>query len=782
MSNRLILALAACWLFLLACVTWFVLDPLKYALVGPVLRARVRPSLAQILAMAIAHIGVAGVLLLLAVAVIGLILIAMEWRSQLLSRMISKGGAYSAALMFCVVLWLGHSYFVPGHLLMGDLGTHITLVALRSAAILSGHDPNWTNWQDFGQPIPSYYSPTTFLPASWIALLVGDPTVATKIFLFLAHALSGLAAWWLARRLGARPMGAFIAAIGYAGSFAHLHLILHRGTVPQALTVALLPFAFGCLHLVLRERRFLSFAWGGLVLGSVALLVNYTPFGVVAGLCFVLYAALWLFSGKTPWSRLWPLASAGLLALALASVVLVPAMLAARDNPELSPQRLIDFVIPDATYFNHLLMWRAWRTNFGHDSSAYLGISLVVLAVVGAVAALRTAGRERMTAAGLCLILLLSLFLRGDYLRAIILTLMPLTILAGAGADWLLDRFPNRHSLAAIIAGLLLLDLGSTAVQPLARTDLGGLDRAGRALAAAKPQMRTLEGSSAGGQFMATRNGGAGILQLYPSEFVSGGYVQFARSTTAFGALAGRMAENDLADTGRLRPDTRELLCGLRVGRIIGLDRGTVGLPAYPDTVKEPSLGRVIPLRCAYSVIFAPALVHAAPVVLQVPGNPDSIARDADIEKPRADIDLILSAMAVDPATGIARHILSPDAGAPVKASQASVPISLPRMRSYEVGADRVRAVLATPGAGFHPPSPGLVSPADRARERPFRSDMVRCHGADGAAGSSRPGDDRSDTWTGGRAGAGDGDFDGGSAAAFVVDGWRAAFSAGRNS
>src|ERR1700733_1767601 len=205
-------------------VTYMVIDPLKYPLAAALRQPGEVAGVSGLIRLVLGQVSPSMLVLLLAAGLLGMAVIAVEWRTAGLSQAIMSGAPAGWVVFLAALFWFGHAYLVPGHLLMGDLGNHIALVALRLQALLGGHDPYWNNFQYLGQPLPEFYAPTTFWPITLIALAFHDPTLGTKLFLLLAHFGSGLAAYALAREYGVRRPGAWMAGLIYAGSFAHLHL------------------------------------------------------------------------------------------------------------------------------------------------------------------------------------------------------------------------------------------------------------------------------------------------------------------------------------------------------------------------------------------------------------------------------------------------------------------------------------------------------------------------------------------------------------------------------
>ena len=678
----------------MACVTYVVLDQLKYPIVAALQRKVGAPGLSDVVALVLNQLSIGMLVLLLVAGLLVCAVILVEWRTAGLSRAIVSTGSARWIVFLAALFWFGHAYLVPGHLLMGDFGNHIALVALRLRALRGGLDPYWNNFQFLGQPVPEFYSPTTFWPITLIGLTVHDPTLATKIFLLLVHMGSGLAAYALAREYGLRRVSAWFSGLIYAGSFAHLHLILYRGTVPNALSVAILPLTFLFLHQCLtRDRPGLGTTLG-LAVMSACLLMNYAPFGVVAGLFMATYVAAMLLSGAARWQHLLRLAGAAVAAVALSAWVLLPAMLASRENAAIAVDHVLYLGLPSAEVLNHLFVWRAWRTNYGHDSSAYLGIVAVALAGFGLWLATKRAGigmppgQRRLTWV-MALLGLLSLVIHGDFLRGIIYTLLSLAILAGIGAEAVLARFAAYRSVPALLAGLLLLDLGPTAIQPLARTDLSQVDAAGAYLAQPEQAGRTLEGTVDNGRFEASVGGGAGLLQLYPAEFVVGGYLQLAGPAQNFAELAAELVEADLRSHKELGSEATSLLCQLRVRRIVAVNRTSMGLPPDIPAREDGPLGRVITPACPYDVVFS--------ATAAVVGHG---AADA-----RAVLERAAARMHLAPASGVADCLLISDPIQPAASGRAhddaAPAVGRFAVSRYQVNSDRVRVALVSDRPGF---------------------------------------------------------------------------------
>ena len=132
----------------------------------------------------------------------------------------------------------------------------------------------------------------------------------------------------------------------------------------------------------------------------------------------------------------------------------------------------------------HLIEWRNTSATGGTDYWAYLGLTTVLLAPLGAWAALTgRLGEERQRLALSVLpCLVLCFFLSNPNVRDVIFIFFFIGILAACGMEQVarIDRSAGRLVLVASVA--VLLDLSSAAIQPVARTDKQFFLDAGRYL------------------------------------------------------------------------------------------------------------------------------------------------------------------------------------------------------------------------------------------------------------------------------------------------------------
>jgi hypothetical protein len=191
-----------------------------------------------------------------------------------------------------------------------------------------------------GIPYPDTYPPLLH----WIVALAAttgrvSPALAYHAVTAAVYALAPAALFWAAWRLGASRAAAFVAALGYSlispacflsrqlradagGWFGPRRLValLRYGEGPHLLSLLLLPFAVGMLHVALEKRKPLYYFGAALALAAVALSNWLGSFALALMVCAYLLAR---------WDRQWVTAAAlGCWAYAIAMPWLAPSTIA----------------------------------------------------------------------------------------------------------------------------------------------------------------------------------------------------------------------------------------------------------------------------------------------------------------------------------------------------------------------------------------------------------------------------------------------------------------------
>jgi hypothetical protein len=609
---RSILALDAA-LLAGALLAWFVLDPLKYPIAehlgrGGDLRGALSVALRESSPLA----------WLLAPSALGLLLLVARWeiRGRELSRaLVADRGRSHAVLLAGVLLWLGHSYLYPGHLLAGDSGAHVVRVAHLARALGEGQLPSWSNYQYLGSPFLQFTGPLLFWLSAPLALVLGDPDAGTKLVLFGLFVLGGFAFYRLCRDLGLSRAASLLGAVAYSGSFAHLHVVLIKGNLPQAIVLAALPLALLFMDRVGRDSRLFSPSWAGLAIGLAALVWNHQPTALIAGLFLAVFALGGFLGGRYRWARLVPLATAALAGAVLSLAAVIPILAERKYVAIHEDPALVFWVRPDLDLVKKLLAWSFTRTGTGFSNAAYLGLSVVALVLAGV---LRLRRRDRSGLGALTLTTLacglLSLILRGQHVREILFILFFASLAAALGADFLLAGRREAGHLPALAFALVLVDLSSTSVQPLARADKDYLDEAGSYLAETSPTGRVLLVSNWDDGLEASVGMNSSPLFYSKVPDLVGPHPMTATRAHNYLAVVIKAAERDLKERGELSLFSRQMLSMFHASYLVADSGRGMGFPPEITAArKEGPLGRAIVLPRATPVVFSPRLAVLLP-------------------------------------------------------------------------------------------------------------------------------------------------------------------------
>jgi hypothetical protein len=591
-------------LLAVALVTFLVLDPLKYTVIGA-LRAGTPPrGLPSIL---LGQLTPVQWLLIVSLPALLFLALAIERRAAPLSWLLGEAREGTVVLtLLLVAAWFAHSYWVPGYLLAGDSGEHVARVAHFMQAARDHTLIFWDPTAYEGNPFLQFTGPLFFWLGGVAGLIAGDATIGTKAVLFLLHIAAGLGFYGLMRALGRTPGAAFIAALAYTGAFAHIHTLLYRGEFPQALVLAFLPLLFWSAERLMAAPRIGGGAWLGLSATLAAFLYAHQTTALYAGLYLTLFV---LMRGGLR-GAFAALATAVIAALVLALPAYLPIMVEQRGVVMGSGLWWPHLAWPGLAYFDDLLIWRDFATSHGAVSAAYVGISTVLLALV----AIFGSGAQRPRSFWFTLIALpLSVVVKGSFVRDIMVTLFLLAWLASFGAEHLLARWRWRHAPALIVL-LLLLDLGPTAIQPQARTDKAYLDAAGAYLEGEAPSQRVASMFVEDGGLVPDIGPSATPIFFHAVPGLHGPHNSGATIAHNYLGAIGARAASDLNRDGRLSPGSETLLRWLDVHRIIGVGRLAMGLPnRVADATVEGPLGRTLVLRDAAPVRAAGRLVERDP-------------------------------------------------------------------------------------------------------------------------------------------------------------------------
>jgi hypothetical protein len=680
--------------------------------------------------------GIWDVVCALVVIASAFVAVRQEVRDRTFSRFFATAPRGSFVIAVSILLaWLGHAYFFPGVLLGGDTGTHIARFLEVRRGLEQGVLPQWTNYQYLGSPLLGFTGPLTYVVGGGLDYFVQDAVLTAKLLLFVLHLLGGWLCYALLRRLGLSPFGAAIGALGFAGSFAHLHLFFYRGVFPQAFTICFFLAVFLTAEGLMRPGRLSWPDWAGFALATGGLIINHQPHAPFVAVYLMLFGAVSIATGRWQVRALPRLVTAGVLGVAISTIAVLPILVEAKWVMIAPGSAMFSLHVPTARRLLDLVMWRNDRTTWGTDYWAYLGIVLVGLAVVGIAAAVRdrcASDRGRLVLVVLpCLGL--SFFLANPVVRDIMFLLFFVAVLGAVGADALREWLASRPRTSLVIMLALLLDLSSTAIQPVARNDKQFLIDAGRYLETNAPNQRVMQiGIDAAGDPDADIGPDAGPIDYYSTvQRIAGHHNMAATLVHNYAETAVKMAEADLRRDGALSRQSAGLLALFNVSRILCSTSTANGCPdRFVARVPEGPLGGVVRIPNATPVLFSRCLravpMHPEldkPLVWEDSFRPDTpmvTALDAYL---RGYIDELAPDWPAREAACLPVSAV-PAGGLDLGASGSWHP----KLDAYAVSLDKVTVVVTTDAPGYvqlsHPWFPGNAVRVNGAVVTPMESPL----------------------------------------------------------
>lgn len=674
---------------------------------------------------------------LLALSVAGCaVLVWREWRARDASRFISTATPWQYLVVLVILLaWLGQCYLFPGVLLGGDTGTHIARFLEVRRAFTAGMFPGWTNFEYLGSPLLGFTGPLTYVVGGALDVLIRDPVVTAKTVLFTLQIASGLAFYWLLRRLAFRPIVALTAALGFAGCFASLHLFLYRGTYPVAFTILFFVALFAAAEGLMRSARCRALDWLVFCGATAGLIINHQPHALFAAFYFLIYGAGRI--GRRQWQvRALPrVITAGLVGVGMSLCAVIP-VIAEADWVMIVPGNAVFHIgTPTPHRLLDLILWRNTRTTWGIDYWAYLGITIVVLAGIGTWAALtgRSAEDRRGLVESVLPCLFFCLFLYNPVVRDVIFIIFFVGILAACGMEYLATKAQPTGRLLLIVCVAVLVDLSSTAIQPVARTDKQFLVDEGRYLEQAAPNQRMVQMHVVGNTVEADIGPDAGPMSAYATvQRVAGTHNMAATRVHNYAETAVELAAQDLQHDDTLSEVSIELLSLLNAARVVCDTPVGNGCPdRFYTATPEGPLGRVIHVGSASPVWFSRSVTLLTPAPrLDKPmiWQHDWTDQSRQIQAIEAFIDRYLKTAQIDidshQATTLPVRSLPTLPGAAPGEDSAWHP----RLLRYQVSEQTVRLAIESDRAGYvqlaHPWFPGLRVTVNGVAVQPLRGSL----------------------------------------------------------
>lgn len=395
-------------------------------------------------------------------------------------------GIHPAIIFLTLVLVFFGKVLIPlgGNFIggMDVLNYHIWHLAFFKEQVLSGSIPMWNPYTFCGHPF--WANPGNFILYPLIILYVILPLPwAFNIDQCIHFFIAGMGTFYLVRMITGSSGAGLVSAVIYSFS-GHIMEGMYAGHLTKIHSAALLPWVFFFVEKMFKTGRFMYFSLAGVMLGLQILTGNtqnnlYTAYFV--GLYFLMRYFIDLrkqgirhFEGYCAGFLLVPMVSFG-----LAAAWLIPAWEfislsdRARDTYEFATFLSFDF----SNLFTLLVPQPETRMiNTNWELGCYVGIMPLVLMFVGIFFS-----RMRRMAIGLAILVIISLtFMLGGntpfyYIyykmlpligkvrvpgRALIIFDFFISILAGIGAQYLIDNPSRKKVFPFLIVALIVVILG----------------------------------------------------------------------------------------------------------------------------------------------------------------------------------------------------------------------------------------------------------------------------------------------------------------------------------
>jgi len=656
---------------------------------------------------ALASLTVGDVALLASTAICAVAVLFWGFRDRALVRLFAgEVPAWLYVVTGAFLLWLGHAAMARGLLVTGDAGTHVARVAHLAAALRGGDSLYWDNYFFGGSTLLQFTGPVFHWASAVVALVVGDPTLAIKIVASLARALAGLFAYLLVRRIGTGRTAACLTALLYAGSFQVTYMESIRSSFPQLINFAAMPAILFGIECCWTRPAIFGPAVAGIALAAICLIGCHQPTAMI----FAGYAAVFV-AARIAMDRRRLCALPALLGAAAATALgscffLLPFALERGMTADNFPaSSLIGLALPTVEELRTFVVWGS--AGQGADYATYLGLPMLLLCGAGCGVALSSCGGT-VTLQGWLLffsLAVMSLFIRGAYVRQVTFTLLFLSGAAGMGAELMIAALPRWRGLPLLLFGVAMLDAAPLAIQPWTRDDMQDLIAAADSIALRTPASRVMEVSYWDDSPHISVGPDSSILAYGRVQMLSGPHKQDATPAHNAAVVLLKIAEDDLKAGGTLGGMARGLLASANIGWVVGSGRTEPGLPAnYLQTMPDPVIGSYWRIPEATPFLVSARLEQAErPASFDVsPFWNGSFDKDADQTGSATQaVEKFYAGMGIDLTTRQARtFILSAiPAGADWHMQAAEVPNV--HLLSYRVDQGRVSLGLESDRPGF---------------------------------------------------------------------------------
>lgn len=696
--RRSALAIAGFFLSITA-LSWVTFDRIKYIYL--------ESGKAGLAGKALAGLTAADAGLLVLAATTGIGVLAFGFRDRALARLFAGEHPRWLYLVTAVLLvWLGHAVLAPGLLVTGDAGTHVARVSHLAAALRGGDSLYWDNYFFGGSTLLQFTGPLFHWLAAATTLVVGDATEAIKVVVSLARSMAALFIFLLVRKLGAGRPAACLTALFYGGAFQLTYMEVVRSSFPQLINFAAMPAILYGIEALWARPAVLGRPVLGIALAAISLIGCHQPTAMIFAVYVAMFAAARIAMDRRRLSAI-----PGLLVAAAATALgscffLLPfALERGMTADNFAADSLVGLALPAAETLRTFVVWGSAEQGAGY--STYLGVPMLLCVSVGGALAATGRGTTATRQGWLLFFVLavLSLFVRGAYVRHSTFTFLFLCGAAGIGAEMLFNAVPRWRGLPLLLYAATVLDAAPLAIQPWTRSDLRGIEVAGENLAKRAANSRVMEVSYSPGHLGVSVGPDSTPLAYARLQMLSGPHKQDATPAHNAGAAVLKVAEADLRATGALGDTARGLLALSNIGWIVGTGPTTPGLPAtIAGTTDDPVLGRYLRISEATPFVVSarleqtrrPASFAAAPFW--------NMAFSDDTPESREALDAVKRfyvRMGADPATHRAETLLLPTIPNDEEWRYAPGDPPLARSLAYEVEPGRVTLSVESDRPGF---------------------------------------------------------------------------------
>ena len=583
--RRSALAIAGFFLSITA-LSWVTFDRIKYIYL--------ESGKAGLAGKALAGLTAADAGLLVLAATTGIGVLAFGFRNRALARLFAGEHPRWLYLVTAVLLvWLGHAVLAPGLLVTGDAGTHVARVSHLAAALRGGDSLYWDNYFFGGSTLLQFTGPLFHWLAAATTLAVGDATEAIKLVASLARALAALFAYLLVRNIGIGRSAACLTAIVYGGSFQITYMESIRSSFPQLINFAAMPAILFGIECCWARPAFFGPAAAGIALAAICLIGCHQPTAMI----FAGYAAVFV-AARIAMDRRRLSALPALLGAAVATALgscffLLPfALERGMTADNFATGSLLGLALPTADEIRIFLVWGS--AGQGPKYGTYLGLPMLLLCGAGGVFAAFGLGslaqrRVWLLFFGLALV---SLVVRGAYVRQVTFTLLFLACASGMAAEMLTVALPRWRALPLLLFAAVLLDEAPLAIQPWTRDDMRGIVAAADSLAQRTATSRVMEVWYWDGKPQVSVGPDSSPLAYARIQMLSGPHKQDATPAHNAAVTVLKIAEADLKASGALGGTARDLLAIANIGWVVGTGATAPGLPAgFVQTTPDPVIG-----------------------------------------------------------------------------------------------------------------------------------------------------------------------------------------------